>query len=140
MVYFDRKTFYTLSLTWGLPLTLIGTVVALFLFVTGHRPYLWHNCLCFELCKTRWGGLNLGPIILCQKGASDPLKSHELGHAVQNCRFGPVMLVFVLLSAARYHDRNRRAKRGETLPPYDSWWFEGQATGIGEQILNQHSN
>lgn len=36
----NRKTFYTLSLTWGLPLTLIGAVVALFLLATKHRPVL----------------------------------------------------------------------------------------------------
>lgn len=135
-----RKKFYTLSFTWGLPLTIVGAAVALFLIITGHKPYLWHDCPCFEVGKTRWGGLNLGPVILCQKGASDSLKSHELGHAIQNCHLGPIMLIFVIGSAARYHYITWLEHHGKPVPEYDSWWFEGQATKIGSQIINQNNN
>ena len=130
-----RTIFYVMSFTWGLPLTLVGAVVALFLLVTGHRPHRWHGCVCFEIGKTRWGGLNLGLVILCQKGASDSLKAHELGHAIQNCYFGPIMLLFVTCSAARYHDITRREKHGKPVPEYDAWWFEGQATTLGTRYL-----
>ena len=131
----SRKTYYTLSFTWGLPLTLIGAIVALFLLATKHRPHLWRGCLCFEIGKTRWGGLNLGLVILCQHNASDSLKSHELGHAVQNCYLGPIMLLFVFCSAVRYHYRDYKERKGEKLPPYDSWWFEGQATEYGHKYI-----
>ena len=131
----SRKWFYILSLTWGLPLTICGAVVALFLLATGHRPHRWGACWYFVIGKTYWGGLNLGPIFLCQNGATDHLKSHEHGHAIQNCFMGPLILPLVLLSATRYHDRERRARRGEVLKPYDAWWFEGQATKLGTRYI-----
>lgn len=135
-----RKMFSALSLTWGLPLTLCGAVVALFLLAIGHRPHRWGSCWCFEVGESNWGGLSLGSIILCQPNAPDSLKNHEFGHAIQNCYLGPFMIPLVLCSVARYHDRNRRVKRGEKLPPYDSWWFEGWATRLGERIHNKYYN
>lgn len=128
-----KKRFYTLSFTWGLPLTLVGVVVGLFLRLMGVKPTRFGPCLCFGV-RGDWG-LNLGPVILCAKDADDDLKSHEFGHAIQNTRFGPLMLILVLCSAARFHDRDRRARRGESLPPYDSWWFEGQATRLGAKYI-----
>lgn len=131
-----KGLFYLLSLTWGLPLTLVGGVVAGALRLCGIKPFRFGLCLCFEVGRS-WGGLNLGLVILCGRGASDRIKRHEHGHAIQNCRLGPLILPLVLASAARYHDRNRRAKRGETLPPYDAWWFEGQATALGDQYFQE---
>lgn len=126
-----RTMFYVMSFTWGLPLTLCGAVVALFLLVTGHHPRRWGGCLCFEVGKTRWGGLNLGLVILCQPNAPASLKNHEFGHAIQNCYLGPIMLFFVLCSAVRYHYIDYLEKQGLPVPEYDSWWFEGQATKLG---------
>lgn len=130
-----RTMFYVMSLTWGLPLTLCGGVVALFLLATGHRPCRWGGCLCFEVGKTRWGGLNLGLVVLCQPNTPALLKNHEFGHAIQNCYLGPIMLFFVLCSAVRYHYRDYKERKGVALPPYDSWWFEGQATEYGHKYI-----
>ena len=127
-----KKTlFLLLSITWGLPLTFCGLVVALFLMATGHSPRRWGDCWYFIVGKRYWGGLNLGPIFLTDKMDHEHTKCHEHGHGIQNCFMGPLILPFVLASAARYHDRERRVKRGEVLPPYDAWWFEGQATKLG---------
>lgn len=131
-----RKVFYTLSLTWGLPLSLCGAVVSLFLIATGHRPRRWGGCWYFNLGKNAWGGLNLGMFFFTDPVDSPNTKNHEFGHAIQNCYLGPFMIPLVLCSVARYHDRNRRQKRGETLPPYDSWWFEGWATKCGCESIN----
>lgn len=130
-----QKIFYILSFTWGLPLTICGLAVALFLMATGHSPRRWGDCWYFIIGKRYWGGLNLGPVILTDKMDSESLKCHEHGHAIQNCIMGPLILPFVLLSAARYHDRARRAGRGEVLKPYDAWWFEGQATKLGKRYI-----
>lgn len=130
-----RKLFYLLSLTWGLPLTICGYAVALFLMARGHRPRRFGACWYFIIGKTYWGGLNLGPIILTDKMDSEPLKCHEHGHGIQNCIMGPLILPFVLLSALRYHVRDWKAARGEVLKPYDSWWFEGQATKLGTRYI-----
>ncbi len=130
-----RKTFYLLSLTWGLPLTLIGATVALFLLATGHRPHKWGGCWYFNVGKHCWGGLNLGLFFFTDRRDSTSTKHHEFGHAVQNCYLGPIMLLFVLCSAARYHHFNRMERKGRPLPPYDSWWFEGQATEYGYKYI-----
>lgn len=131
-----KRLFYLLNLTWGLPLTLCGLAVALFLRVTGYRPQRWGWCWYFNIGKTRWGGLNLGLVILCQPDAPASLKNHELGHAIQNSRLGPIMLFFVLCSAIRYHYINYLESKGKPTPPYDSWWFEGQATQLGTHLYD----
>ena len=132
-----RKNLYVASLTWGLPMTLIGFLTAIFLLATGHRPYRRSGCWYFEVGKSNWGGLNLGLVIICQPNAPDYLKNHELGHAIQNCRFGPIMPFFVLASAIRYHYLNYLEKEGLPVVPYDSWWFEGQATSLGDKYHNK---
>ena len=126
-----KSIFLILSFTWGLSLTICGCLAGIFLLATGHRPQKWGMGWFFAVGRSKWGGLNLGPIFLCQRNASDNLKCHEHGHGIQNCFMGPLILPLVLLSAARYHDRERRAMRGEVLKPYDAWWFEGQATSLG---------
>lgn len=130
-----RKTFYLLTFTWGLPLTLCGLLTAAALLAVGHHPRRWHGCLHFELGQG-WGGLNLGPVLLTQREPHEELVAHELGHAIQNCYLGPVMLFFVLGSAIRYHYINYRGSRGKITPLYHAWWFEGQATKIGLNISN----
>lgn len=126
-----KSTFAILSLTWGLPLTLCGAATALALRLMGHRPRRYGPCLHFALGRTRWGGLNLGPVLLTERDPAPSLLRHELGHAIQNCRLGPWMLLFWLASVGRYHLRRCRQRLGHPLPPYDAWWFEHQATRLG---------
>lgn len=135
----NKKAFVLLSFTWGLPMTLCGILVALFLIGAGHRPkrFLWGWC--FEIGEG-WGGFNLGVVFLCQKGASDNLKCHEFGHAIQNCMWGALMPFAVHLpSAARYWSREWKAAHGEDLPPYDAVWYEGQATRFGLKYYARES-
>lgn len=130
-----RTMFYVMSFTWGLPLTLCGLIVALFLIGTGRRPQRFGWVWCFEIGE-RWGGLNLGLVFLCQKDAGDSLKCHEFGHAIQNCMWGVLMpFVVHLPSAMRYWLREWKAAHGANLPPYDAIWFEGQATILGEKYM-----
>ena len=126
-----RTMFYVMSLTWGLPLTICGAVVALLLIVTGHRPIKWGWCWYFILGRKAWGGLNLGLFFFTDGRDSTHTKNHEFGHAIQNCRYGPAMLLLVLCSSVRYHYINYLEGRGKPVPSYDSWWFEGQATELG---------
>lgn len=132
-----KSEFYALSFTWGLPLTLIGCIVALVLIVTGHKPKKWGWCWYFEIGKS-WGGLNLGVFFLTSRNLSEHIKNHEHGHAVQNCFFGAAMLFIVLWSGCRYWWRTFKTWAGvKNLPPYDSIWFEGQATALGWQIMSK---
>lgn len=132
-----RKTFYALSFTWGLPLTLVGAVVALFLLAKRYKPKRFGWVWCFEIGE-RWGGLNLGLVILCQRDAPDSLKTHEFGHAIQNCIWGVLMpFVVVIPSVVRYWLREWKAAHGANLPPYYAVWFEDQATRWGIKYYNR---
>lgn len=131
----DKKLYYLLSLTWGLPLTIVGGLFALALMGSGFTPRRYGGCVYFEVGEG-WGGLNLGLVFLCQVGAPDTLKTHEFGHSIQNCMWGVLMpFVVVLPSMTRYWLREIKAARGANLPPYDAVWFEGQATKFGEKYL-----
>lgn len=133
----NRKVYYTLSLTWGLPLTILGLIGAIALMCLGYRPKRFGWAWCFEVGKG-WGGLDLGLIILCGKDSSNVLKAHEYGHSIQNTKYGFAMVFLTIASAARYwYYTVVEDWWGKKLPPYDSWWLEAQATKIGtDQIIN----
>lgn len=126
-----------LSYTWGLLLTLIGLCVAGVLELRGYRATKIGFCRHYKVGKC-WGGLNLGAVILTDDSPSDHTLKHEFGHSVQNAFFGPFCIFLVLIpSATRYHWRNYQKAHGKTdLPPYDSIWFEGQATAWGHKYID----
>ena len=134
-----RFLFYFLNLTWGLPLNIVGFIVALVLLCVGKKPKKWGDCFYFEVGKTNWGGLELGIIFLTQKNPSIHTRNHEHGHAIQNCLFGVFMPFIVNIpSAIRYHYRNYRTKKH--LPnktAYDDIWFEGQSTRLGTKYVEE---
>ena len=131
----DRYTYYMLSFTWGLPMNLIGAVVALVLICRGHTPkkYGW-NCY-FELDVNF--GLDLGIFFIAPKNASTHLKNHELGHSIQNVHLGVLTIGVVSIpSALRYWIREFLQHKGKELPDYDAIWFEGSATTSGEAFMS----
>lgn len=138
----SKFLFYLLSFTWGLPMTLIGCVVSLIMLVTGHKPRKWGYCYYFE-AGTDWGGVNFGPFFLTSKNVSNSTKSHEHGHGIQSCYFGPFMLVVGLLSVSRYWYREwivaSGRKKYSELPDYDSAWYEGDATKRGEEFIKWYN-
>lgn len=135
------KIFYwTLSLTWGLLLTLLGLTTALVLLCCGKKPYRHMYGYVFTIGDS-WGGLNLGPITLVCKTAHLSTLNHEFGHSIQNCYFGPFMPFLVAIpSAIRYWYREWLVRSGRKkyyeLSPYDSIWFEGSATSIGNAYFD----
>jgi hypothetical protein len=134
----NRITFYLLSFTWGLPLTLVGLIVALVMICTGHKPQKWGYCYYFEVGQG-WGGLELGIIFLTNKNPSVHTKNHEHGHAIQNCSWGFLMpFVVSIPSAIRYWYRIIKKRLGYlNLTKYDSVWFESQATKWGTQLIER---
>ncbi len=131
-----KTWFYILNLTWGLPLTLFGAIVALGLRITGHRarPFGW--CRAFEVGED-WGGLELGLFFVRCRNSGRSLSEHEFGHALQNCIFGPVTPVLITLpSAIRYWYRRAAEKSGRRpRGGYDDIWFEGQASRLGRRYM-----
>ncbi len=133
----DKKRFYLLSLTWGLPMNLAGGLVAAAMLLTGHKMHRFGPCFYFEQGKS-WGGMDWGMFIVANKGAGERLLSHELGHAMQNCRFGPFMPFLVgIPSSLRYRARKLRTRITGKEPekPYDGVWFEAQATAVGAEYM-----
>lgn len=112
-------------------MTFIGAVAALILIICGKRPEKYAGCLCFTVGE-KWGGVSLGLFMICDGRRSARDRDHEFGHSVQNAVFGIFMPFIVCIpSAVRYWIFKFRASSGKVNPPYDSVWFEGQATRTG---------
>lgn len=129
----DRRKFYLLSFTWGLPMNLAGAFVALVMLLTGHKPRRHGPCVYFQAGKN-WGGMDWGMFIVVCKNHSEAMLDHEMGHAMQNCHFGFLMPFIVgLPSSSRYWFRRVREDKLKkaSKTAYDSAWFEGQATRLG---------
>lgn len=125
--------FYILSFTWGLPMTLIGCIAAVILRVLGYKPKRYGYCWHFEVGE-RWGGVNLGVVFITDKHSSVHTKNHEHGHAIQNCFFGFLMpFVVAIPSAMRYWYFTLTPNKKHA--PYESVWFEAQATKLGNKIM-----
>ena len=133
----NKVAYYILSFTWGLPMNLIGSVVALILMCRGKKPIRYGWNYYFE-CNVSWG-LELGIFFIGPKNASEHLKNHELGHSIQNIYYGPFTIGVVSIpSAIRFWIRHFKQKKGQKLVPYDDIWFEGTATKSGEIFMSQY--
>jgi hypothetical protein len=128
-----RRILLLLNLTWGLPLSAAGLLTAICLVAVGKRPERYGFCLHFEVGQG-WGGLEMGVVFLTETAPPTSLKDHELGHGIQNAVLGPLMPIVVCIpSAIRYWVRRLCSRLGRPPQnPYDSVWFEGQATRLGE--------
>lgn len=94
--------FYLLSFTWGLPMTLIGTIVSIILLIGKQKPEKFYNRIYFKIGKN-WGGVNFGPIFITDNSPSLHTKQHECGHGLQNIVLGPLMpFVVSIPSMIRY--------------------------------------
>ena len=140
MKTFKAILFWLASCTWGILMTLFGAIVALALLISGHKPKTFHYLVYFEV-GNGWGGFEAGPFFVANKGVGLYLKQHEAGHGLQNIMLGPLMPFLVSIpSAIRYWYREIVVRTGkknpDELPPYDSIWFEGWATKLGEKYFD----
>lgn len=139
MARIKKPWFYILSFTWGGILTCFGLLVSLVMILTGHKPRKWGYCWYFEIGKKNWGGCEWGPVFLKDKYEGEHIKSHEFGHGIQNCFFGPFMIFLVSApSSIRYWQRRIKTRLRKPLKTaYDDIWFEGQATRLGREKMKQ---
>lgn len=123
------------QLTRGLPMTIVGTIVFAVLYICGQRPKNYKGiCPYFEIGRG-WGGVEMGWFFICCKDCGESTKNHESGHLVQAAAFnGFIVLCLSVASAVRYWWREFFGAK----TPYDSWWFEGQATRLGTQYVKLH--
>ena len=133
----SKTWYYIISFTWGLPMTLVGIAVAIVLLLIGHKPKKNIYGYYFEVGED-WGGVDLSFISVVAKNPSIHTLQHEFGHSIQNCIFGIFFIPLVAIPSAirywyrRYLNEIRKVPYLD-LPPYDSIWFEGQATMFGEK-------
>ena len=120
------------QLTRGLPMTIVGAIVFAILYICGQRPKNYKGiCPYFEIGHN-WGGVEMGWFFICCKNSGESPKMHEAGHLIQAAAInGFVMLGLSIGSAVRYWWREIFGAQ----TPYDSWWFEGQATRIGTEYV-----
>ena len=137
MTKINKKTFYILSFTWGLPMSLIGLIVCGFLMMCGKKIKKFGHAYYIEV-GVGGSGCEFGWFFVVNKGTSDNLKAHELGHAYQNIVFGWLMPFIVCIpSATRYWWRRFRQKIGKPCASgYYDIWFEKQASTIGKAVIN----
>ena len=110
-----RFLFYFLNLTWGLPLNIVGGLVAFVLLIARKKPKRWGDCFYFEIGEG-WGGVNFGLIIITDKTFSICCLNHEHGHAIQNCFFGVFMPFIVNIpSTIRYWLRKFKTQKSKYI-------------------------
>lgn len=132
--------YYLIQWTWGIIQNIIGGLICLGMIILGHKPERQRNAICIE-AKWRWGAsFNMGMFIFLGKGCRSSIP-HEYGHSIQGLIWGPLWwIVIAIPSAARCGLRDlyykyRYPKTRKALPPYDSIWFEGQATNWGNRAF-----
>lgn len=131
----NKVIYYILSFTWGLPMNLIGSIIALCLIIAGHKPvkYGWNYCFEFDI---DWG-LELGIFFIAPRD-SIHTKNHEHGHGIQNIYLGIFTIGTISIpSVIRFWYREIREKLGyKNKTTYDSIWFEGSASRSGDYFIN----
>lgn len=133
--------FVFLSLTWGILMTFIGALFYVLTIKKNVYTKLYKGRVCVVLNYRSLGGVSLG--LFSYVGPED-LKSthrHELGHTIQNAFLGPLFPFIVglpsIIRAGLWDKLVKRARKlGKTIS-YDSIWFEGQATRLGNKYFKQ---
>ena len=133
----NKKLYYALSYTWGLPLNLIGLLVEIFLLLFGLKPEKYGPCRAYKVGRN-WGGFELGHVIIVNKDPSEHILNHEFGHSIQNAVLGPFYLIVIWIPSMvryQYRELQKHINKDKELPAYDSIWFEGSATKLGYKYI-----
>lgn len=132
--------YYFWSILWNFPTTLIGSIVALALLLTGSKPYKFGPTIVVPYKINIGGGFSFSFFTFINENykSSYHILAHEYGHSLQGLILGPFWLLIVgLPSVVRFHYRerlyNKNPEKYNQLPPYDSIWFEGTATKYGKK-------
>lgn len=132
-----KALYWLVSYTWGLPMTLIGTIVAIVLLCMKYKPKIFHHNIYFNVGENR-GGLELGAFFIIDNTDSFYLKRHEAGHGIQNLILGVFMpFIITIPSAIRYWYRKYISYRypEKQLKPYYDIRFEKWANDLGSRCF-----
>ena len=84
-----------MSFTWGIIMSVIGSLVTLVLLILGNKPHRY-RCAWYFTIGESWGGINLGPCFIVGNRNTSVIP-HEYGHGIQNCIFGPLFPFIIAL-------------------------------------------
>lgn len=130
----NKKLYIVLTIIWGFPMFLIGTLTLVCLIISGYKFKKEPYSIVFEIGKG-WGAVTIGYVVIRQESLSDAVRIHERGHCIQNAMFGPLMPLTVgipSLIRCIYRDIKYHRKGLEPQTEYDAIWFEKQATVLGK--------
>ena len=120
--------------TKGWLLSAVGLVVYGCLRLIGKKPKDYYGICPYFVIGKWWGGVSFGWFFITDKVESEKAMKHEVGHIVQNTLVGGIPMMFYSLgSFARYCKREIFGAK----TPYDSWWFEAQATQLGTAFVEK---
>lgn len=133
--------FYFLSFTWGILWTLIGLLVLLFIRIFLNKKVKEYRIVAGRIAIIMKGSLpgafelGIAYIVSEYSYTSYELHAHEIGHSIQNARYGPFFIFLVIAGAIRFNlwdwFEKRHYKKYGTQLGYDDVWFEGEATQLG---------
>lgn len=125
----NKYLYYAASFTWGIIMSVIGAIVFAVLMLCGNK--VQQNGLGWRIeIGANWGGFSMGPFALVDKSRGAHVHAHEFGHSIQNCIFGPLMILFVMIpSIIRYWIDYF----GMSKTDYEYAWFEWMASLLGER-------
>ncbi len=133
-----KKILYTLvQCTWGLPQTLVGAVV--FLYLIRRHHFFYHGAIAtFWTNKT---SASLGMFLFLSKNyTSETLKKvtvHEYGHTIQSLILGPLYLPFIALPSMLWcYIPFFRSLRERQNISYYSFYTECSADILAERIFS----
>ena len=137
--------FWILSLTWGLPATLAGAVLALVCLAKGRKPQRFHGNIYFDHVRPK-GSNNLGPFFFLGDNAMEVTPWHEAGHGLQNILLGPLFFLVVGIPSQLWfwHFHRKYADllangwdHAERQRAYDKMPIERWATSWGEKAYGR---
>ena len=131
--------FILFQCTWGLPQTLLGTIIFLKHIRCPHSVY--RGCI-----DTKWnsrGGMSLGLFIFTpqeEDERSEQVRVHEYGHCIQSLLLGPLYLVVIgIISYSWANIPYFRKLRREKKIPYTKCFVESWASKWGEWVTKQNA-
>lgn len=146
--FWKTAGYWLLSLTWGSIMTAIGLLGFIGCMIinifTRNMTVRYYKGAIVTYVGHYWGGVSLGSFIFVYTEAKKSwyedrrMCEHEWGHSIQNIVLGPLNPFLVCIPSFtrfwyREFLRKHYPKKYSKLPSYDSIWFEGQATKIGEK-------
>lgn len=143
----NKWLFYIISFTWGFLASFIGMIILLFTLVIGKVKTCAGRL--YGILPKAFGsgwGFSIGCFFFiaydCYESHKEDrniviklLMCHEMGHTLQNIIFGPLTLFIVTIPSVIRFWYRQGFKDPDKLKPYESIWFEGQASHFGKKYI-----